>query len=339
MARYLVTGGCGFIGSHLTDALIEKGHKVVILDNLSTGKIENAHPKALVITGDTTDYATVERIIHNNIDGCFHLAAVASVEKSVIDWAKTHTVNLTSTVNVFQAASRCSTKVPVVYTSSAAVYGDCLVSPIPEEAEKSPLTAYGADKLGCDLHGRIAWHVHGVPNIGLRPFNVYGPRQDPSSPYSGVISIFTNRIKRWLAVTIHGDGEQVRDFVYVTDAVKGFMAAMDHLHEAGRITGHTSINLCTGHSASINQLANAIARISGQPLQCNHAEARKGDIRVSIGDPTRLASLLNLRLDTMLEEGLEKLLGYTDLHAIANKPINNKEITTTRKMLIVPKAA
>lgn len=299
--RYLVTGGCGFIGSHLADALIANGHNVVILDDLSTGRRENAPRQAELIIGNTTDYATVQRALAD-VDGCFHLAAVASVEKSIMEWAKTHTVNLTSTVNVFQAASK--RKLPVVYTSSAAVYGDCPDIPIAETAPTVPLTAYGADKLGCDLHGRVAWHVHGVPNIGLRPFNVYGPRQDPSSPYSGVISIFTNRLLRGEPITIFGDGGQVRDFVYVSDVVKVFTAAMNKLQGANYSTGHDVINICTGRATTINQLADTIAAVARCGVQRQTAPPRQGDIRISIGNPAYLEAQLGLRLDVTLSEGL-----------------------------------
>src|ERR1700733_12695413 len=153
--HYLVTGGAGFIGSHLVDALIEKGHRVTVLDDLSTGKRGNVNPKATLVVGDTTDYETVERVFQG-IDGCFHLAAVASVEKSIIEWVRTHSVNITSTVNIFQAASRAHGRVPVVYTSSAAVYGDCAQIPIGENTDKRPLTAYGVDKYACDLHANVA---------------------------------------------------------------------------------------------------------------------------------------------------------------------------------------
>src|SRR6202000_85204 len=145
------------------------------------------------------------------------------------DWVRTHSVNITATVNVFQAASRSQNKVPVVYTSSAAVYGDCQNIPIAETEEKFPLTAYGVDKYACDLHARVGWQVHGVPNIGMRPFNVFGPRQDPGSPYSGVISIFFDRMRQGKPITIFGDGGQMRDFVFVADAVKSFSAAMEKL--------------------------------------------------------------------------------------------------------------
>jgi UDP-glucose 4-epimerase len=304
--RYLVTGGCGFIGSHLVDALIAKGHQVVALDNLSTGKRENLHPDATLIVGDTTDYATVERAFAD-IDGCFHLAAVASVEKSVVDWAHTHTVNITSTVNIFQAASRSRGRIPVVYTSSAAVYGDCAVTPIKETTDKQPLTAYGVDKYACDLHARVGWHVHGVPSIGMRPFNIYGPRQDPSSPYSGVISIFFDRMSRGLPISIFGDGSQTRDFVFVGDAVRAFAAAMEKL-DAEPI-GHDVVNICTGRPTTVQNLADIIAALTNYPLVYNYAPPRKGDIRISVGDATHLLKALGLTLNVTLREGLMAMLG------------------------------
>jgi UDP-glucose 4-epimerase len=304
--RYLVTGGCGFIGSHLVDALILKGHQVVVLDDLSTGKKENLNANAELIIGDTTNYSVVERAF-SGIDGCFHLAAVASVEKSVQEWVRTHSVNITSTVNIFQAASRAKGSIPVVYTSSAAVYGDCSVIPITEDTEKYPLTAYGVDKYACDLHARVAWQVHGVPNIGMRPFNVYGPRQDPSSPYSGVISIFVDRMNKGQPISIFGDGGQMRDFVYVADAVKAFVAAMEKLDSEP--VGHDEINICTGRPTSIQNLADIVAGLLGYALTYNYAQARKGDIRISVGDTSRLSKRLGVGLNITLREGLMTMLG------------------------------
>ncbi|PIR38688.1 MAG: epimerase [Alphaproteobacteria bacterium CG11_big_fil_rev_8_21_14_0_20_39_49] len=309
--RYLVTGGCGFIGSHLVDALINKGYEVVILDNLSTGKIENANPKALLLIGDVTDYNTVNKSLAN-IDGCFHLAAVASVEKSIKEWSKTHTVNVTATVNIFQAISERGYKMPVVYTSSAAIYGDCKAVPIAETERASPITAYGVDKFSCDLHGRVAWSVHKVPNIGLRPFNVYGARQDPNSPYSGVISIFTDHILNGKIINIFGNGEQIRDFVYIADAVKGFMTAMHNLEHNNHNRGHDEVNLCTGIKTSINQLSEIIAKVSGCKMHRIYKAARQGDIFVSVGDPSYLASRLNIHLTTKLAEGLSSMIQALD---------------------------
>lgn len=302
MAKYLITGGCGFIGSHLADRLIEQGNHIVILDNLSTGKRENAPKEAELIIADATDYEAVAYAC-NNIDGCFHLAAVASVEKSVSEWASTHRVNLTATVNLFQAISRLRTKVPVVYTSSAAVYGNNPDAPLSETSQVNPLTAYGADKFSCELHARIAWLVHQIPTIGLRPFNVYGPRQDPHSPYSGVISIFTHKIAQGLPITIYGDGEQVRDFIYVSDVVQSFAAAMKRLS-----SGYEVMNVCTGNATSINELADIIEKIANKRTMRRYMAARKGDIDVSIGSPAKLRKHLQLPQITQLDTGLSQLM-------------------------------
>lgn len=302
MAKYLITGGCGFIGSHLADMLVEQGHRVVILDNLSTGKRENAPDSAELIIGDATDYEVIEHAC-KDVDGCFHLAAVASVEKSVNDWVNTHAVNVTAAVNIFQAASRHPKKLPVIYASSAAIYGNNPDAPLTERSEASPLTAYGADKLSCELHARIAWLVHQVPTIGLRPFNIYGPRQDPHSPYSGVISIFAHRITQGLPINVYGDGEQVRDFVYVADAAGAFAAAMALVS-----TGYDIINLCTGNATSINELTDIIEKISGHSSMRRYMPPRKGDIEVSIGSPEKLRKKLCLTPLTSLEEGVSNLM-------------------------------
>jgi UDP-glucose 4-epimerase len=317
--HYLVTGGCGFIGSHLVDALIGDGHAVTILDDLSTGKRENANPRATLIIGNTTEYGDVQRACEN-VDGCFHLAAIASVEKSTKEWDRSHMVNVLSTINIFMAASRREAPFPVVYTSSAAVYGNCPVIPTTEDAPKNPLTAYGADKLACDLQGNVAWVVHRVPNIGLRPFNVYGPRQDPSSPYSGVISIFMDRMGQGLPVTIFGTGEQVRDFVFVSDAVKVFVKAMEKLQDPQQAC-HDVINICTGRPTSVENLANTIAQITGRPSQYNYRPARQGDIYVSIGDPRHLQFRLGLRLETTLQEGLLNMLEAVGVDAVEEEQV------------------
>jgi UDP-glucose 4-epimerase len=298
MAHYLITGGCGFIGSHLADNLIADHHRVTILDNLSTGKRENAPKEARLIIGDARDSDIVEPLF-SDIDGCFHLAAIASVEKSITHWRDSHSVNALATITLFQAASRQAKKTPIVYTSSAAVYGNNPVIPLSENADTTPLTAYGVDKLTCDMHARIGWDVHRIPTVGLRPFNVYGPRQDPHSPYSGVISIFTGRITNNRAITIYGTGEQLRDFVYVGDAVRVFQAAMENLRE-----GHTLINICTGHGSSINNVAETLETLCQRTVTRIYAAPRKGDIAQSIGDPARLQNYLNLRLTTSIEEGL-----------------------------------
>ena len=286
MAHYLVTGGCGFIGSHLADRLIADGHRVTILDDLSTGRLENKPQGARLVTGDVADPDAVRDAIEG-VDGVFHLAAVASVQRSRELWAETHRTNLSGTVTVFEAAraARDGAPVPVVYASSAAVYGDNTASPLREDAATCPLSAYGADKLGCELHARVAWEIHGVPTVGFRFFNVYGPRQDPHSPYSGVISIFARRVARGEWVDIHGDGKQVRDFVFVGDVVHVLARAMEMGPKGSEV-----FNLCTGRPTSLLMLLDVLQELCGSRVQRHHQPARAGDIRVSIGDPARLRS-------------------------------------------------
>ena len=302
MARYLVTGGCGFIGSHLADALVADGHEVRILDDLSTGRRENAPDSATIIVGDVSDAATVQAAA-DGVDGIFHLAAIASVQKSNEDWAGTHRVNLTGAINVFDAARTASDGrvAPVVYVSSAAVYGDNPDVPLTEEAETLPLTAYGAEKFGCELHARVAHQVHNVPVAGIRFFNIYGPRQDPSSPYSGVISIFTDRIGAQQGITIYGDGEQTRDFVYVGDAVRFLRAAMDDAKTEPEI-----YNVCTGRQISVNRLAQVIGDIAGCPPSITYRDARPGDIRHSAGNPAKAREGLGVVAETAIEDGLRE---------------------------------
>ena len=302
MAHYLVTGGCGFIGSHLADALIAAGHQVRILDDLSTGRRENAPAGAELMVGDIVEPATVAEAMVG-VAGCFHLAAVASVARSNEDWLGTHRVNLDGTINIYDAARHAKAPIPVVYASSAAVYGDNTRLPLAETEPARPLTAYGADKYGCELHARVAGRVHGVPTMGLRFFNVYGPRQDPNSPYSGVISIFAQRAASGQRLTIHGDGSQVRDFIYVADVVRFLIAAM-----ARTETDAPVLNVCTGQPTAIMELAQLIASLSGGEGGLVHEAARVGDIPRSLGDPRQAVQSLDLAATTPLREGLRQTL-------------------------------
>lgn len=306
MAQYLITGGCGFIGSHLADLLLGKGHRVRVLDDLSTGKRENLPAAAELLVGDVADMVAVNQAL-SGVDGCFHLAAVASVERCNRDWLGTHRTNLTGTITILDGARPTASRaaIPVVYASSAAVYGEQPPQPQAESLIPRPLSAYGADKLGCELHARVATLVHGVPAIGMRFFNVYGPRQDPKSPYSGVISIFCERLRNGLPITVHGDGEQVRDFVYVGDVVK----ALDQAMQAhARLPAGSVFNVCTGRTTSILTLATTIADLLESQPRLVHGPARAGDIRVSIGDPQHTASTLGFAAATLLADGLKNTL-------------------------------
>lgn len=300
MARYTVTGGAGFIGSHLVGALLAQGHDVVVLDDFSTGKAENVSSAARVIRGDATNPQAVGEAFAGSA-GCFHLAAIASVQRSNEEWLASHRVNQGGTVAVLDAA-RAAGGLPVVYASSAAVYGDTAGAIATEELAPAPLTAYGADKLGSELHAAIGWRVHRVPSFGCRLFNVYGPRQDPYSPYSGVISIFARHASAGQDLVIHGDGGQVRDFVHVNDVTAHLLAAMSLLQ---REPAAYVANICTGRGTSILALARLIASFAPLPILIRHGLPRPGDIRHSIGQAVRATALLGTEAQIELAEGLK----------------------------------
>jgi UDP-glucose 4-epimerase len=307
MAVYAITGGAGFIGSHLVDDLLAEGHQVRVLDDLSTGRRSRLDPRASLLVADVADPVALTRLL-SGADAVFHLAAIASVVRSHEEWAEAHRVNQTGTVAVLDAARQAG-RIPVVYASSAAVYGD-QPGAAHEALPPAPRSAYGADKLGSELHAAVAFGVHGVPTAGFRFFNIYGPRQDPNSPYSGVISIFAGRVARRERLTIHGDGLQQRDFVYVGDAVR-------HLRAGLRLVQTTPqsvvLNVCTGRGTTILDLARTMGRIIGRAPDLDFAPARQGDIRASVGNPQQARALLDVSAETGLEYGLSATLATGDL--------------------------
>ena len=302
MKTWLVTGGCGFIGSHLCVALAARGDRLLVLDDLSSGSLDNLLPGAELVRGDVADAALV-RDAMMRVDGCFHLAAIASVERGMQDWPGTHRANLSGTIAVLDAAR--PRRVPVVYASSAAIYGDQPSLPIAETAPPRPLSAYGADKLGCEHHALVGGHGHGIPTLGLRFFNVFGPRQDPRSPYSGVISIFTDRLSRGEPVDVFGDGGQTRDFVFVADVVAALLAGME-----AASTGAPVLNVCSGRPTSVLLLAETIGRICGITPALRHRPPRAGEIRHSLGDPRLSRTRLGLGEPVALAEGLAAVVAW-----------------------------
>ena len=307
MGRYLVTGGCGFIGSHLCEALIEAGADVRILDDLSTGSPDNVPQEAVILRGSVADREAVEAAMED-VEGCFHLAAIASVERSACDWLGAHRTNLSGTITVFDAARRVRGRpIPVVYASSAAVYGDCNSLPLRETVEERPRSAYGADKLGCELHARVACEVHGVPTTGLRFFNVYGPRQHPLSPYSGVISRFCDRLRRGVPIEVFGDGRQTRDFVFVKDVVTALLAAMRK--DARRPAVY---NICSGTQVSVLGLARLIGALCGREPEIRFRPARPGEIAHSWGDCSLARRVLALPDPMDLRTGLDATLSWME---------------------------
>lgn len=300
--KYLVTGGAGFIGSHLCDALLTGGFDVVVLDDLSTGKESNLDERVELIVGCITQPDVVAKAMQG-VDGVFHLAAIASVTRSLEDWSFTHRVNQSGAVEVFDRAAQRG--VPVVYASSAAVYGDNTALPLKETAMTHPLSPYGLDKLLCEWQAEMGARIKGLKSVGLRFFNVYGPRQDPRSPYSGVISIFSDRLKQGQALGVFGDGEQTRDFIFVSDIVAALAASMQKLHQ-GAFARLVS-NVCRGESVSVNTLAQVLSQVAGVSARIGYKPPREGDIVHSRGDATLMNEKLGVMAQTDLEQGLEAL--------------------------------
>ena len=306
MQTFLVTGGCGFIGSHLCDALLRDGHAVRVLDDLSSGSPENLPRGVEFVRGDVARPETA-RLALNGVQGCFHLAAIASVERGMQDWVGTHRVNLTGTIVLLEQIRRLPgrERIPFVYASSAAVYGDCDALPLTEISVPRPLSAYGADKLACELHARVASVAHDIPTVGLRFFNVFGPRQNPASPYSGVISIFCDRLGRGEAVEVFGDGHQTRDFIFVRDVVTALVHAMTICP-----SGAPVFNVCTGRSTSVIEIAAEIAALCGIPLQTRVRPPRSGEVRHSVGSRAKARTVLDLPDPVGLREGLAETLAW-----------------------------
>ena len=306
MALYLVTGGCGFIGSHLCEALLAQGHAVRVLDDLSTGTLANLPSAATFIRGSVTDPVATANALEGS-HGCFHLAAVASVERCRLDWGGAHSVNLTGTVTLLEAIARRPQRerIPFVYASSAAVYGNSNALPITEDSAKRPTSAYGADKYACELHASVAAEVHAIPSTGLRFFNVYGPRQNPASPYSGVISIFADRIRQGGPLAIFGDGNQTRDFVAVADVVSALIQAMTR-----RQVGAEVYNVCTGHPTSVLALASLLGSIFGNRPNLEFRPSRVGEIKHSVGSNLNARTGMDWSPKTPLDFGLKATLQW-----------------------------
>lgn len=301
----LVTGGAGFIGSNLADALLARGHSVRVLDNLSMGKLSNLpldDGRLSVIEGDVADAALVSRAVA----GCsavVHLAAVASVQASVDDPVSTHQSNFIGTLNICEAMREHGVR-RVVFASSAAVYGNNGEGvAIDEQTAKAPLTPYAADKLASEHYLEFYARQHGLEPAIFRFFNVFGPRQDPSSPYSGVISIFTQRAQQGLPINVFGDGEQTRDFFYVADLVELLLQALDAEQPAAG-----AVNVGWNQSVSLKQLLAQVGELLGGLPAVTHLDARAGDIRHSRADNSRLAARYRLPAQTSLRDGLAALL-------------------------------
>ena len=312
----LVTGGAGFIGSHTVDRLVADGHRVVVVDDLRTGKRANlaqhgalsfaaGSPVELVVAdvshGLFAPLAAVTAA-HGPIARAIHLAAQVSVVHSLANPLVDVAVNYVGTVQVLEYARAAGVK-KVAFASSAAVYGDTPVVPVVEDAPCRPLSPYGVDKLASELMLGAYAATHGVAATPLRFFNVYGPRQDPSSPYSGVISIFADRARAGKPLTIFGDGQQTRDFVYVGDVARAVVTAA--LADGG---DGTPMNVGTGGETSVRALAETLVALAGADVAIQHAPARAGEIVRSVAAVDRLATQLDVRAEVGLRDGLAATL-------------------------------
>lgn len=302
MGHFLVTGGCGFVGSALSLALVENGHDVRILDDLSVGRAEDAPDTAELLVGDVADPDTVSRAMAG-MDGCFHLAAIASVARCTREWLTGSRVNLSGTLAVFEAAYHAGrgTPLPVVYASSAAVYGEAGSQPVSEDAPLAPTSPYGADKAACEMHARAAAQIRQAPFVGVRSFNVYGSHQQ-LLPDAGVIVHFAEAMAAGRTIDIHGDGTQSRDFVHVDDVVRAFMIAMDDIDRAPAV-----FNVCTGVATTLNELVAGLERAFDTTAKIRRVGAREGDIHVSLGDPRLAGHTLGFEAKIDLDTGLRQL--------------------------------
>ena len=280
-ALHLVTGGAGFIGSNLVRRLVELGARVRVLDDLSSGRLENLaglEPSVEFVRGDLRDAAAV-RAAARGARHVFHIGALASVQASVDDPAATHEINVTGTLNVLLAARAAGVR-RVVFSSSASVYGDDPAMPKREDMLPAPLTGYALSKLAGEHYGRIFHGLYGLEFFALRYFNVFGPRQDPASHYAAVIPLFMRAYAAGRQPTIYGDGEQTRDFTYVADVVAANLSCL----AAPASAAGGVFNVAYGDRISVNDLARRIAALAGQPFAPTYASARPGDVRESQAD-------------------------------------------------------
>ncbi len=302
--RVIVTGGAGFIGSHLAEELLKRGYQVIILDDLSTGKRGNIEPILIqgdiqFIEGSVTDLPLLNKLFQN-VSYVFHLAAIPSVPRSIENPLASHDVNATGTLNVLLAAKDNKVK-KVIYASSSSVYGDTPTLPKREDMPTNPQSPYAVTKLAGEYYCQIFYEVFALPTICLRYFNIYGPRQDPSSQYAAVIPRFVDRLFRGEPPIIFGDGEQTRDFTFVKDAAEANILATE-----SDATG--VFNIGTGKRVSINELARLITRLIGKDIEPIYQESRPGDIRHSLADISK-AKQFGYNPKYNLEEGLRETIG------------------------------
>lgn len=306
MSKYLVTGGAGFIGSHITEALVKRGDEVRVLDNLSTGHRHNLDgfiDQIEFVEGDLTDFDTVESAVQG-VDCIFHQAALASVPRSVKAPRDTHAACVTGTVNLLDAARNAGVR-RLVYAASSSAYGNQPFASKRERDLPMPLSPYAAAKLAAEYYLQSFYHTYGLETVALRYFNVFGPRQDPDSPYSAVIPLFITALLRGESPTIYGDGQQSRDFTFVANVVHGNLLAAEAENVGGRV-----FNLANGKTISLLQLLSALKRELNVEIEPVFEAPRVGDVRDSMADISEARRCLGYETQVHFEEGIRRSIAY-----------------------------
>ena len=306
MNKYLVTGGAGFIGSHTVDQLLALEQRVVVLDNFSSGNRENlpkSHPLLEIVEGDIRDASVVAEAA-DGVTHCLHLAAQVSVVKSLEDPADSATHNILGFINVLNTIKKNNAK-RFVYASSAATYGNPTTLPLNEEEPLKPESPYGLEKQINELYVKLFKELYNTSSCGVRFFNVYGPRQDPKSPYAGVIALFADAVLAKQVLTIHGDGMQTRDFIFVNDVARANVAALGSDYEG-------AVNVATGSTVTLLNLIEVLEKIAGHTCDKTFGPEREGDIKHSAAMVDTLQQVLNVKAKHTLEEGLQELLNSTE---------------------------
>jgi nucleoside-diphosphate-sugar epimerase len=300
--RYLVTGGAGFIGSNTADELVRRGHSVVVLDDLSSGKEENLaeiRNKITLIKGSITDIEVVRKAMHE-AEYVLHLAARTSVPRSVKDPIETNKINIDGTLNVLVAAKELKVK-RVVFAASSSAYGETPTLPKVETMQPQPLSPYGVTKYVGELYAQTFGRCYGLENVALRYFNIFGPRQDPGSPYSGVLAKFCTAFLEDTQPVVFGDGEQTRDFTYVDNVVQANLLACEAPNVSGKL-----FNVGVGGRTSLNQVLEELNKITGKKLEAKYEPPRDGDIRDSQADISQAREFLGYDPQVTFPEGLAK---------------------------------
>jgi nucleoside-diphosphate-sugar epimerase len=302
---YLVTGGAGFIGSHLTEELTRRGEQVRVVDSLITGHRRNlAHLSGIdLLEGDLADLEVARRAVEG-IEYVLHQAAIPSVPRSVNDPITSNRANIDSTLNLLVAARDARVK-RVVYAASSSAYGNTPTLPKQEDMHPHPLSPYALQKLVGEQYMQMFTALYGLETVSIRYFNVFGPRQDPSSPYSGVISVFAKALIENKAPTIYGDGEQTRDFTYVANVIDGVLKAVKAPNASGQV-----INVATGSRISLNRLFTTMRDLLGSRVEVSYGPNRHGDVKDSLADITRARTLLGYEPTVSFEEGLKKTIEW-----------------------------